>query len=413
MGDNLVYKILKKHIVEGELKVGEPIALKIDRTLTQDSTGTMAYLQLEAMGIDRVKTKRSVAFIDHNMLQQGFENADDHKFIQTVASKYGVYFSKPGNGICHQIFLERFSVPGDTLIGSDSHTPTAGGVGMLAMGAGGLDVALAMGGGSYNINTPKVVKIELLGKLNKMVAAKDIILEVLRRLTVKGGVGIVFEYAGEGVKTLSVPERGTITNMGAELGATTSIFPSDERTLEFFKAQGREEDWIELKPDEDAEYDEVVTINLSELEPLTAKPHMPDNVVTVKEAGKIKVDQVFIGSCTNSSYEDLMKVAKILKGHKVDPNVSLVIGPGSRQVMEMIARNGALADIISSGARILENSCGPCIGMGQAPGTNGISLRTVNRNFYGRSGTLSGQIYIVSPETAAVSAIKGVLTDPR
>lgn len=413
MGDNLVYKILKKHIVEGELKVGEPIALKIDRTLTQDSTGTMAYLQLEAMGIDRVKTKRSVAFIDHNMLQQGFENADDHKFIQTVASKYGVYFSKPGNGICHQIFLERFSVPGDTLIGSDSHTPTAGGVGMLAMGAGGLDVALAMGGGSYNINTPKVVKIELLGKLNKMVAAKDIILEVLRRLTVKGGVGIVFEYVGEGVKTLSVPERGTITNMGAELGATTSIFPSDERTLEFFKAQGREEDWIELKPDEDAEYDEVVTINLSELEPLTAKPHMPDNVVTVKEAGKIKVDQVFIGSCTNSSYEDLMKVAKILKGHKVNPNVSLVIGPGSRQVMEMIARNGALADIISSGARILENSCGPCIGMGQAPGTNGISLRTVNRNFYGRSGTLSGQIYIVSPETAAVSAIKGVLTDPR
>ena len=413
MGDNLVYKILKKHIVEGELKVGEPIALKIDRTLTQDSTGTMAYLQLEAMGIDRVKTKRSVAFIDHNMLQQGFENADDHKFIQTVASKYGVYFSKPGNGICHQIFLERFSVPGDTLIGSDSHTPTAGGVGMLAMGAGGLDVALAMGGGAYNINTPKVIKIELTGKLNKMVAAKDIILEVLRRLTVKGGVGVVFEYGGEGVKTLSVPERGTITNMGAELGATTSIFPSDEKTLEFFKAQGREADWKEFKPDEDATYDEVVTINLSELEPLTAKPHMPDNVVKVKEAGKIKVDQVFIGSCTNSSYEDLMKVAKILKGNKVDPNVSLVIGPGSRQVMEMIARNGALADIISSGARILENSCGPCIGMGQAPGTNGISLRTVNRNFYGRSGTLSGQIYIVSPETAAVSAIKGELTDPR
>ncbi|MCR4943141.1 MAG: aconitate hydratase [Clostridium sp.] len=413
MGDNLVYKILKSHLVEGELKVGEPISLKIDRTLTQDSTGTMAYLQLEAMGIDRVKTKRSVAFVDHNMLQQGFENADDHKFIQTVASKYGVYFSKPGNGICHQIFLERFSVPGDTLIGSDSHTPTAGGVGMLAMGAGGLDVALAMGGGAYNINTPKVVKIELKGKLNKMVSAKDVILEVLRKLTVKGGVGIVFEYAGEGVKTLSVPERGTITNMGAELGATTSIFPSDERTLEFFKAQGREEDWKEFKPDEDAKYDDVVTVDLSALEPLTAKPHMPDNVVKVKEAGKIKVDQVFIGSCTNSSYEDLMKVAKILKGNKVDPNVSLVIGPGSRQVMEMIARNGALADIISSGARILENSCGPCIGMGQAPGTNGISLRTVNRNFYGRSGTLSGQIYIVSPETAAVSAIKGYLTDPR
>ena len=412
MGDNLVYKILKSHIVEGELKVGEPIALKIDKTLTQDSTGTMAYLQLEAMGIDRVKTKRSVAFIDHNMLQQGFENADDHKFIQTVASKYGVYFSKPGNGICHQIFLERFSTPGDTLIGSDSHTPTAGGVGMLAMGAGGLDVALAMGGGAYNINTPKVIKIELTGKLNKMVAAKDIILEVLRRLTVKGGVGVVFEYGGEGVKTLSVPERATITNMGAELGATTSIFPSDERTLEFFKAQGREEDWIEFKPDADAVYDEVVTIDLSELTSLTAKPHSPDNVVKVSEAGKIKVDQVFIGSCTNSSYEDLMKVARILKGNKVHPNVSLVIGPGSRQVMEMIARNGALADIISAGARILENSCGPCIGMGQAPGTNGISLRTVNRNFFGRSGTLSGQIYIVSPETAAVSAIKGELTDP-
>ncbi len=412
MGDNLVYKILKSHIVEGELKAGEPIALKIDQTLTQDSTGTMAYLQLEAMGIDRVKTKKSVAFIDHNMLQQGFENADDHKFIQTVASKYGVYFSKPGNGICHQIFLERFSTPGDTLIGSDSHTPTAGGVGMLAMGAGGLDVALAMGGGAYNINTPKVVKIELTGRLNRMVAAKDVILEVLRKLTVKGGVGKVFEYAGEGVKTLSVPERATITNMGAELGATTSIFPSDERTLEFFKAQGREEDFIEFKPDADAVYDEVVTINLSELTPLTAKPHSPDNVAKVSEVGKIKVDQVFIGSCTNSSYEDLMKVAKILKGNKVHPDVSLVIGPGSRQVMEMIARNGALADIISSGARILENGCGPCIGMGQSPGTDAISLRTVNRNFYGRSGTLSAQIYIVSPETAAVSAINGVLTDP-
>ena len=413
MGDNLVYKILKTHIVEGELKAGEPISLKIDKTLTQDSTGTMAYLQLEAMGIDRVKTKKSVAFIDHNMLQQGFENADDHKFIQTVASKYGVYFSKPGNGICHQIFLERFSTPGDTLIGSDSHTPTAGGVGMLAMGAGGLDVALAMGGGAYNINTPKVVKIELTGKLKKMVSAKDVILEVLRRLTVKGGVGKVFEYSGEGVKSLSVPERATITNMGAELGATTSIFPSDERTLEFFKAQGREADWIEFKPDADAIYDEVVEIDLGELEPLTAKPHSPDNVSKVKDVEKIKVDQVFIGSCTNSSYEDLMKVAKILKGNKVNPDVSLVIGPGSRQVMEMIARNGALADIISSGARILENSCGPCIGMGQAPGTNGISLRTVNRNFYGRSGTLSGQIYIVSPETAAVSAINGYLTDPR
>ena len=412
MGDNLVYKILKSHIVEGELKAGEPIAIKIDQTLTQDSTGTMAYLQLEAMGIDRVKTKRSVAFVDHNMLQQGFENADDHKFIQTVASKYGVYFSKPGNGICHQVFLERFSTPSETLIGSDSHTPTAGGVGMLAMGAGGLDVALAMGGGAYNINTPKVVMVNLEGKLNKMVASKDIILEVLRKLTVKGGVGKVFEYAGEGVKSLSVPQRATITNMGAELGATTSIFPSDERTLEFFKAQGREEDWIEFKPDADALYDDEITINLDELVPLAAGPHSPDNVKEVKEFGKIKVDQVAIGSCTNSSYEDLMKVAKILKGRKVNPNVSLVIAPGSRQVMEMIARNGALADIISAGARILENSCGPCIGMGQAPSTNAVSLRTFNRNFYGRSGTLSAKVFLVSPETAAVSAITGVLTDP-
>lgn len=412
MGDNLVYKILKSHIVEGELKAGEPIAIKIDQTLTQDSTGTMAYLQLEAMGIDRVKTKRSVAFVDHNMLQQGFENADDHKFIQTVASKYGVYFSKPGNGICHQVFLERFSTPSETLIGSDSHTPTAGGVGMLAMGAGGLDVALAMGGGAYNINTPKVVKVNLEGKLNKMVASKDIILEVLRKLTVKGGVGKVFEYAGEGVKSLSVPQRATITNMGAELGATTSIFPSDERTLEFFKAQGREEDWIEFKPDADALYDDEITINLDELVPLAAGPHSPDNVKEVKEFGKIKVDQVAIGSCTNSSYEDLMKVAKILKGRKVNPNVSLVIAPGSRQVMEMIARNGALADIISAGARILENSCGPCIGMGQAPSTNAVSLRTFNRNFYGRSGTLSAKVFLVSPETAAVSAITGILTDP-
>ncbi|SHI22793.1 aconitate hydratase [Clostridium intestinale] len=412
MGDNLVYKILKSHLVEGNLVVGEPIGLKIDQTLTQDSTGTMAYLQLEAMGIDKVKTKRSVAFIDHNMLQQGFENADDHAFIQTVASKYGVHFSKPGNGICHQVFLERFSTPGETLTGSDSHTPTAGGVGMLAMGAGGLDVALAMGGGAYYINTPKVCKINLVGKRNPMVAAKDIILEVLRKLTVKGGVGRVFEYAGEGVKNLSVPERATITNMGAELGATTSIFPSDERTLEYFKAQGREEDWIEFKPDEDAVYDEEVTINLDELKPLAAKPHSPDNVEEVETIGKIKVEQVAIGSCTNSSYEDLMKVAKILKGNKVHPEVSLVIAPGSRQVMEMLARNGALGDIISAGARILENSCGPCIGMGQAPGTNGVSLRTFNRNFYGRSGTLTAKVYLVSPETAAVSAIEGYLTDP-
>ncbi|MGY5237746.1 aconitate hydratase [Clostridium tertium] len=413
MGDNLVYKVLKNHLLEGNIEVGKEIGIKIDRTLTQDSTGTMAYLQLEAMGIDRVKTKKSVAFIDHNMLQQGFENADDHKFIQTVASKYGVYFSRPGNGICHQVFLERFSVPGDTLIGSDSHTPTAGGVGMLAMGAGGLDVALAMGGGAYYITTPKVCKINLVGVLKPMVTAKDIILEVLRRLTVKGGVSRVFEYCGEGVKTLSVPQRATITNMGAELGATTSIFPSDEKTLEYFKAQGREDDWIEFRPDEDAVYDEEITINLNDLQPLAAKPHSPDNVEEVESIGKIKVDQVAIGSCTNSSYEDLMKVARILRGKKVHKDVSLVIAPGSRQVMEMIARNGALGDIISAGARILENSCGPCIGMGQAPGTEGVSLRTFNRNFYGRSGTLSAKVYLVSPETAAVSAINGVLTDPR
>lgn len=413
MGSNLVYKILKKHLVNGELKAGESIGIKIDQTLTQDSTGTMAYLQLEAMDIDRVKTKRSVAFVDHNMLQQGFENADDHKYIETVASKHGIYFSKPGNGICHQVFLERFSTPGDTLVGSDSHTPTAGGVGMLAMGAGGLDVALAMAGKEYYIKAPEVVKVNLTEKLNKMVSSKDIILEVLRRITVKGGVGRVFEYCGEGVKELSVPQRATITNMGAELGATTSIFPSDERTLEFFKAQGRAEDYIELKADEDANYDLEITIDLNELEPLAAKPHSPDNVEEVNKIGKIKVDQIAIGSCTNSSYEDLMKVAKILKGKKVHKDISLVIAPGSRQVMEMIARNGALADIISSGARILENGCGPCIGMGQSPKTNAVSLRTFNRNFYGRSGTLSAKVYLVSPETAAVSAISGVLTDPR
>ncbi|MGL5764198.1 MAG: aconitate hydratase [Sarcina sp.] len=413
MGLNLVYKILEKHIVDGELKAGNPIGIKIDQTLTQDSTGTMAYLQLEAMGIDRVKTKRSVAFIDHNMLQQGFENADDHRYIQTVAAKYGVYFSRPGNGICHQVFLERFAVPGDTLTGSDSHTPTAGGVGMLAIGAGGLDVALAMAGGVYYIKAPEVVKVNLVGKLNKMVASKDIILDVLRQMSVKGGVGRVFEYAGEGVRSLSVPQRATITNMGAELGATSSIFPSDEKTLEFFKAQGRECDWFEFKADNDAIYDLEITVDLNKLVPMAAKPHSPDNVATIKEIGKIKVDQVGIGSCTNSSYEDLMKVAKILKGKKVHNDVSLVIAPGSRQVMEMIARNGALADIISSGARILENGCGPCIGMGQSPKTDAVSLRTFNRNFFGRSGTLSAKVYLVSPEVAAVSAITGVLTDPR
>ncbi|MDM9943831.1 aconitate hydratase [Clostridioides difficile] len=413
MGDNIVYKIIKKHIVDGEAVAGSSIGIKIDQTLTQDSTGTMTYLQLEAMGIDKVKTKRSVAFVDHNMLQQGFENADDHKYIQTVADKYGVYFSKPGNGICHQVFLERFSTPGDTLLGSDSHTPTAGGVGMMAIGAGGLDVALAMAGGAYYIKAPKVCKVNLVGKLNNMVSSKDIILEVLRKQTVKGGVGKVYEYGGEGVKSLSVPQRATITNMGAELGATTSIFPSDEKTLEFFKSQGREDAWVELKPDADAVYDEEITINLDELKPLAAKPHSPDNVDEVENISKIKIDQVAIGSCTNSSYEDLMKVAQILKGNKVHKDVSLVIAPGSRQVMEMIARNGALADIISAGARILENSCGPCIGMGQSPGTDSVSLRTFNRNFYGRSGTLSAQVYLVSPEVAAVSAIKGVLTDPR
>ncbi|MGL4762728.1 MAG: aconitate hydratase [Sarcina sp.] len=413
MGLNLVYKILEKHTVDGVLEAGNPIGIKIDQTLTQDSTGTMAYLQLEAMGIDRVKTKRSVAFIDHNMLQQGFENADDHRYIQTVASKYGVHFSRPGNGICHQVFLERFAVPGDTLTGSDSHTPTAGGVGMLAIGAGGLDVALAMAGGAYYIKAPEVVKVNLVGELNKMVASKDIILDVLRQMSVKGGVGRVFEYAGEGVKTLSVPQRATITNMGAELGATTSIFPSDEKTLEFFKAQGREEDWFEFQPDADAVYDLEITVDLNKLVPMAAKPHSPDNIATIEEIGKIKVDQVGIGSCTNSSYEDLMKVARILKGKKVHNDVSLVIAPGSRQVMEMIARNGALADIISSGARVLENGCGPCIGMGQSPKTDAVSLRTFNRNFYGRSGTLSAKVYLVSPEVAAVSAITGVLTDPR
>lgn len=413
MGDNLTYKILKKHLAEGELIPGNFVSIKIDQTLTQDSTGTMAYLQLEAMDIDKVKTKRSVAFVDHNMLQQGFENADDHKYIQTVAKKHGIYFSKPGNGICHQVFLERFSTPGDTLLGSDSHTPTAGGVGMIAIGAGGLDVALAMAGNAYSIKAPKVIKVNLIGRLSYMTSSKDIILEVLRQCSVKGGVGKVFEYGGEGVKYLSVPQRATITNMGAELGATTSIFPSDEKTFEFFKAQGREDDYKELGPDEDALYDEEIIINLGELEPLAAIPHSPDNVKKIKDLEKIKVDQVAIGSCTNSSYEDLMKVAQILKGKKVHEDVSLVIAPGSRQVMEMLSRNGALGDIISAGARILENSCGPCIGMGQSPGTDSVSLRTFNRNFYGRSGTLSADIYLVSPEVAAVSAIKGELTDPR
>lgn len=413
MGLTLTEKIIRAHIVDGEPVKGTEIGLRIDQTLTQDATGTMAYLEFEAMGVPRVKTERSVAYIDHNTLQSGFENADDHRFIGSVAKKHGIYFSRPGNGICHQVHLERFGIPGKTLIGSDSHTPTGGGIGMLAMGAGGLDVAVAMGGGAYYITYPKVVKVELTGKLSPWVAAKDVILEVLRRMSVKGGVGKVIEYCGEGVKTLSVPERATITNMGAELGATTSIFPSDEVTKAFLKAQKREEVWIPLAADPDAVYDEELKINLSELVPLAACPHSPDNVKSVDEIGNMKIDQVCIGSCTNSSLLDMMKVAYILKGKTVHPDVSLSIAPGSKQVLNMLAQNGALAIMIDAGARILESACGPCIGMGQSPNSKGISLRTFNRNFEGRSGTKDGQIYLVSPELAAVSAINGVLTDPR
>lgn len=413
MGSTLAQKIIKNHLVSGEMVVGQEIGLKIDQTLTQDATGTMAYLEFEAMGVPRVKTELSVAYIDHNTLQSGFENADDHRFIQSEAKKHGIYFSRPGNGICHQVHLERFGIPGKTLIGSDSHTPTGGGIGMLAMGAGGLDVAVAMGGGPYYITMPKIVYIELTGKLPDWVSAKDVILEVLRLLSVKGGVGKIIEYGGEGVKTLSVPERATITNMGAELGATTSIFPSDEITKSFLEAQGRGKDWVELQPDPDAHYDEVLHIDLSSLKPLAACPHSPDAVKSVEEIGPIKIDQVCIGSCTNSSYRDMMRVASILKGKTVAPNVSLTISPGSKQVFHMLAKNGALADIIDAGARVLECACGPCIGMGQSPNSGGISLRTFNRNFLGRSGTADAQIYLVSPETAAASAIAGVLTDPR
>ena len=413
MGLTLTEKILKDHIVDGEMIKGNEIGIRIDQTLTQDATGTMAYLEFEAMGVPRVKTERSVAYIDHNTLQSGFENADDHRFIGSVAKKHGIYFSRPGNGICHQVHLERFGVPGKTLIGSDSHPPTGGGIGMIAIGAGGLDVAVAMGGGAYYITCPKVVKVELTGKLSPWVAAKDVILEVLRIMSVKGGVGKVIEYCGEGVKTLSVPERATITNMGAELGATTSIFPSDEITKQFLKAQGREEVWTPLAADEDAVYDEEIKINLSELAPLAACPHMPDNVKSVKEIGNIKIDQVCIGSCTNSSLLDMMKVAHILRGKTVHPDVSLSIAPGSKQVLNMMAQSGLLSDLIDAGARILESACGPCIGMGQSPNSKGISLRTFNRNFEGRSGTKDGQIYLVSPEMAAISAITGVLTDPR
>ncbi len=412
MGLTISQKIIKDHLLSGEMKAGEEVSIRIDQTLTQDSTGTMAYLQFEAIGVPQVKTELSVAYIDHNTIQSGFENADDHKYIQTVTSKHGIRFSRPGNGVCHQVHIERFGVPGKTLLGSDSHTPTCGGIGMLAIGAGGLDVAVAMGGGPYYITMPKMVRVNLINSLAPWATAKDIILEVLRRFTVKGGVGKIFEYAGEGVKTLSVPERATITNMGAELGATTSIFPSDEVTKAFLKAQDREEVWKELKADEDAYYDEEITIDLSQLKPLIAKPHMPDLVVPVSEIAGLKVDQVCIGSCTNSSLYDMLKVAAILKGRTVHPDVSLVIAPGSKQVFNMLAECGALADMIEAGARILECACGPCIGMGQSPKTNAVSLRTNNRNFYARSGTASASIYLVSPEVAAVAAIEGVVTDP-
>lgn len=413
MGYTIGQKLIKNHLLEGEMIPGTEIGIRIDQTLTQDATGTMAYLEFEAMGVERVKTELSVAYIDHNTLQTGFENADDHRFIQSVAKKRGLLYSKPGNGICHQLHLERFGKPGKTLIGSDSHTPTGGGIGMLAIGAGGLDVAVAMGGGTYYTTMPKMTLVRLSGKLSPWVSAKDIILEVLRIMSVKGGVGKIIEYGGEGVKTLSVPERATITNMGAELGATTSVFPSDEITREFLKAQGREKDWSELKSDDDAQYDEIIDIDLSKLAPMAAMPHMPDRVKTVEEIGNIKVNQVCIGSCTNSSLMDMLKVAAILKGKKVAPNVSLTISPGSMQVLNMLSLNGALSDILSAGARLLECACGPCIGMGQSPNSAGISLRTFNRNFEGRSGTADAGIFLVSPEVAAASAITGYLTDPR
>ena len=413
MGMTIAEKIISSHLVSGEMTPGSEIALRIDQTLTQDATGTMAYLQFEAMGIDRVKTELSVAYIDHNTLQSGFENADDHRYIHTVAKKYGLRFSRPGNGICHQVHLERFGIPGKTLIGSDSHTPTGGGIGMLAFGAGGLDVAVAMGGGAYRIEMPRIVRVNLTGSLSPWVSAKDVILEILRRLSVKGGVGKIIEYGGPGVSSLSVPERATITNMGAELGATTSVFPSDDVTLAFMKAQGRQADYVPLSADADAVYDETVDVDLSSLVPLAACPHSPDNVRKVSEIGPIKIDQVCIGSCTNSSYMDMMKVAAILKGRTVSPDVSLSVAPGSKQVFTMLARNGALADMIAAGARVLECACGPCIGMGQSPKSAGISLRTFNRNFLGRSGTKDAGVYLVSPEVAAVSAVTGYLTDPR
>lgn len=413
MGYTLSQKIIARHLVSGVMEAGQEIGLRIDQTLTQDATGTMAYLEFEAMKVPRVKTELSVAYIDHNTLQTGFENADDHRFIQSEAKKHGIWFSRPGNGICHQVHLERFGIPGKTLIGSDSHTPTGGGLGMLAIGAGGMDVAVAMAGGPYYIIMPRILRVELSGKLPSWVSAKDIILEVLRLLTVKGGVGKIVEYGGEGVKNLSVPERATITNMGAELGATTSIFPSDSVTYAFMKAQGRESDWVELQPDSDAHYDERIELDLSRLQPMAACPDSPDAVRTVHDIGPIPVDQVCIGSCTNSSYRDMMRVASILKRKAVSPTVSLTLSPGSKQVYRMLAENGALADLIDAGARVLECACGPCIGMGQSPNSAGVSLRTFNRNFLGRSGTADAKIYLVSPETAAASALSGVLTDPR
>ena len=413
MGLTIAQKIIKDHLISGDMTVGSEVALRIDQTLTQDATGTMAYLEFESMGIPRVRTEKSVAYIDHNTLQSGFENADDHRYIQSVAKKHGLYFSRPGNGICHQVHLERFGKPGKTLIGSDSHTPTGGGIGMLAFGAGGLDVAVAMGGGAYYITMPKMYKVELTGKLQDFVTAKDVSLEILRILSVKGGVGAIIEWGGEGIKTLSVPERATITNMGTELGATTSIFPSDEITKAFLEAEGRGEDWKPLASDPDAEYDAVIKIDLSTLKPLIACPHSPDNVVTVESLKGTKVDQVCIGSCTNSSLLDMLKVAALLKGKVIDPTVSLSISPGSKQVLAMLADCGALTDIISAGARLLECACGPCIGMGFSPNSAGVSLRTFNRNFEGRSGTKDGKVYLVSPETAVAAALTGEITDPR
>ena len=412
MGLTIAQKIIKEHLLKGEMTAGSEIALRIDQTLTQDATGTMAYLEFETMGIDRVRTERSVAYIDHNTLQSGFENADDHRFIQSIAKKHGIYFSRPGNGICHQVHLERFGIPGKTLIGSDSHTPTGGGIGMLAFGAGGLDVAVAMGGGAYYITMPKMIKVNLTGKLRPFVTAKDVSLEILRILSVKGGVGYIIEWGGEGIQSLSVPERATITNMGTELGATTSIFPSDDVTKAFLEAEGRGADWKPLASDPDAEYDRIIDIDLSTLEPLIAKPHSPDNIAKVSELKGTKVDQVCIGSCTNSSLYDMLKVAALLKGKTISPEVSLSISPGSKQVLAMLADCGALSDILASGARVLECACGPCIGMGFSPNSAGVSLRTFNRNFEGRSGTADGKVYLVSPETAVAAALTGYITDP-